>query len=75
MLKLSAATKGEVAVSKSYTQKNWLPRRVMSAARVAGILHALEGWDVHECGNSMFDVDKIWEAAIRHGFRPTTISK
>ncbi|KAG6423300.1 hypothetical protein SASPL_113692 [Salvia splendens] len=134
MLKLSAATKGEVAVSKSYTQKvwivgdglsrdeqvkapkgttlfipfshfppkkerddasychtpsmiapsslqnlhsceNWLPRRVLSAARIAGILHALEGWDVHECGDSIFDVDKIWEAAIRHGFRPTTISK
>ncbi|XP_057807545.1 very-long-chain aldehyde decarbonylase CER1-like [Salvia miltiorrhiza] len=55
--------------------ENWLPRRAMSAARVAGILHALEGWDVHECGASVFDVDKIWEAAIRHGFRPTTISK
>ncbi|KAG6395122.1 hypothetical protein SASPL_145714 [Salvia splendens] len=54
--------------------ENWLPRRVMSAARVAGILHAVEGWDVHECGESIFDVDKIWEAAIKHGFRPTTIS-
>ncbi|XP_057807547.1 very-long-chain aldehyde decarbonylase CER1-like isoform X2 [Salvia miltiorrhiza] len=55
--------------------ENWLPRRAMSAARVAGILHALEGWDVHECGASVFDADKIWEAAIKHGFRPTTISK
>ncbi|XP_042026912.1 very-long-chain aldehyde decarbonylase CER1-like [Salvia splendens] len=55
--------------------ENWLPRRVMSAARVAGILHAVEGWDVHECGESIFDVDKIWEAAIKHGFRSTTISK
>ncbi|XP_047955720.1 very-long-chain aldehyde decarbonylase CER1-like [Salvia hispanica] len=54
--------------------ENWLPRRVMSAARVAGILHTVEGWDVHECGDSIFDVDKIWEAAIKHGFRPTTIS-
>ncbi|XP_047965877.1 very-long-chain aldehyde decarbonylase CER1-like isoform X2 [Salvia hispanica] len=55
--------------------ENWLPRRVMSAARVAGILHAVEGWGVHECGDSIFDVGKIWEAAIKHGFRSTTISK
>ncbi|KAJ9680397.1 hypothetical protein PVL29_019658 [Vitis rotundifolia] len=27
--------------------ENWLPRRAMSAWRVAGILHALEGWNVH----------------------------
>ncbi|MCE7766682.1 hypothetical protein GQL56_29065, partial [Pseudomonas putida] len=36
--------------------ENWLPRRVMSAWRVAGILHALEGWNEHECGNMMFDI-------------------
>ncbi|KAH6772877.1 Fatty acid hydroxylase superfamily [Perilla frutescens var. frutescens] len=130
-LKLSATTKGAVAVSKNFTQKvwivgdglskdeqlkapkgtlfipfshfppkktrrdafyrhppsmiappslqnlhsceNWLPRRVMSAGRVAGILHALEGWDVHEVGDSIFDVNKIWEAALKHGFLPTTI--
>ena len=39
-------------------QQNWLPRRVMSAWRVAGILHALEGWNVNECGNEMFSVEK-----------------
>ncbi|KAL1535831.1 aldehyde oxygenase (deformylating) [Salvia divinorum] len=131
-IKLCSTTEGEVAVSKSYTQKvwivgdglskdeqlkapkgtlfipfshfppkkerddalychtpsmiappslqnldsceNWLPRRVMSAARVAGILHAVEGWEVNECGDSIFVVDKIWEAAIKHGFHRTTIS-
>ncbi|XP_047969214.1 very-long-chain aldehyde decarbonylase CER1-like [Salvia hispanica] len=62
------------SVHNLHSCENWLPRRVMSAARVAGILHVVEGWDVHECGNSIFDIDKIWEAAIKHGFRPTTIS-
>lgn len=55
--------------------ENWLPRRVMSAGRIAGILHAAEGWNVHECGDSIFDVNKIWEAALKHGFRPSTFSK
>ncbi|GAB2216273.1 hypothetical protein Droror1_Dr00024043 [Drosera rotundifolia] len=50
--------------------ENWLPRRVISAWRIAGILHALEGWDFHECGDKMFDVNKIWEAALQHGFLP-----
>lgn len=49
--------------------ENWLPRRVMSAWRVAGILHALEGWDEHECGHKMMDVDRVWQASLRHGFR------
>ncbi|XP_066343428.1 very-long-chain aldehyde decarbonylase GL1-7-like isoform X1 [Miscanthus floridulus] len=50
-----------------HTCENWLPRRVTSAWRVAGILHALEGWDMHECGD-----DKTWSAAIKHGFAPLT---
>ncbi|KAK7293051.1 hypothetical protein RJT34_15912 [Clitoria ternatea] len=53
--------------------ENWLPRRVMSAWRIAGILHALEKWDVHECGYTMFSVKKVWEASIRHGFQPLEI--
>lgn len=52
--------------------ENWLPRRVMSAWRVAGIVHALEGWEVNECGNNMFDIAKIWKASLDHGFRPFT---
>ncbi|KAA8520392.1 hypothetical protein F0562_014648 [Nyssa sinensis] len=50
--------------------ENWLPRRVMSAWRIAGIVHALEGWDVHECGDMMFNIEKIWQASLQHGFHP-----
>ncbi|XP_021756465.1 protein ECERIFERUM 1-like [Chenopodium quinoa] len=50
--------------------ENWLPRRVMSASRVAGIVHALEGWNTSECGDKIFDLDEVWEASLRHGFRP-----
>ena len=54
--------------------ENWLPRRVMSAWRVAGIVHALEGWDEHECGYTMSDIDKVWQASIQHGFKPLAIT-
>lgn len=49
--------------------ENWLPRRVMSAWRVAGIVHALEGWETNEFGDKLFDIDKVWEASFQHGFR------
>ncbi|XP_047336079.1 very-long-chain aldehyde decarbonylase GL1-5-like [Impatiens glandulifera] len=52
--------------------ENWLPRRVMSVWRVAGIVHALEGWNEHECGDTMLNYDKVWEAALLHGFQPLT---
>ncbi|KAK3017555.1 hypothetical protein RJ639_005595 [Escallonia herrerae] len=54
--------------------ENWLPRRVMSAWRIAGILHVLEGWNAHECGNMMFNIDKIWQASLQHGFQPLMTS-
>ncbi|MED6179450.1 hypothetical protein PIB30_001214 [Stylosanthes scabra] len=54
--------------------ENWLPRRVMSAWRIAGILHALEGWNVNECGDFMFSIEKIWQASLHHGFRPLKIN-
>ncbi|XP_073045287.1 very-long-chain aldehyde decarbonylase CER1-like [Primulina eburnea] len=50
--------------------ENWLPRRVMSAWRIAGILHAMKEWNVNEYGNTMFDTEKIWQASLEHGFRP-----
>ncbi|KAM7277355.1 hypothetical protein ACFE04_019221 [Oxalis oulophora] len=50
--------------------ENWLPRRVISAWRIAGIVHALEGWKINECGDEMCDVQKVWQAALDHGFRP-----
>ncbi|XP_055817651.1 very-long-chain aldehyde decarbonylase CER1-like [Solanum dulcamara] len=52
--------------------ENWLPRRVMSAWRIAGILHALEGWNEHECGGMVLDTEKVWKASLRHGFCPIT---
>ncbi|KAL5996952.1 hypothetical protein ACLOJK_007878 [Asimina triloba] len=58
------------ALENMHACENWLPRRVMSACRVAGIVHAVEGWSNHECGDEMEDVEKVWEAALRHGFVP-----
>ncbi|GMJ09466.1 ECERIFERUM 22, ECERIFERUM 1 [Hibiscus trionum] len=58
--------------------ENWLPRRVMSTWRAAGIVHALEGWEEHECGDSMSNIDRVWEACLKHGFQPLrlpTLSK
>ncbi|KAJ0837159.1 putative fatty acid hydroxylase [Helianthus annuus] len=54
--------------------ENWLPRRVMSAWRIAGILHGLEGFNVNECGDKVFNVEKIWQASLQHGFTPITKS-
>ncbi|CAM0880510.1 unnamed protein product [Alopecurus aequalis] len=58
------------ALENVHSCENWLPRRVMSAWRIAGIVHALEGWTEHECGETVLDVEKMWSAAILHGFRP-----
>ncbi|KAG9440242.1 hypothetical protein H6P81_020407 [Aristolochia fimbriata] len=52
--------------------ENWLPRRAMSAWRVAGIVHGLEGWDAHECGQEILDPDRLWNAALQHEFLPLT---
>ncbi|CAL5193344.1 unnamed protein product [Lathyrus oleraceus] len=59
--------------TNSHSCENWLPRRVMSAWRIAGIIHALEGWNVDECGDIILDTMKVWEATIRHGFQPLKI--
>ncbi|GAB2212585.1 hypothetical protein Droror1_Dr00020561 [Drosera rotundifolia] len=61
------------SIENLHSCENWLPRRVMSAWRVAGIVHALEGWNVHELGDNMFDIDKIWSATLHHGFCPVQI--
>ncbi|OMO90152.1 hypothetical protein COLO4_19320 [Corchorus olitorius] len=50
--------------------ENWLPRRVMSVWRIAGLVHALEGWEEHECGYTVSNIDKVWEATLKHGFQP-----
>ncbi|KAI3984486.1 hypothetical protein MKX01_033979 [Papaver californicum] len=66
------------ALQNVHSCENWLPRRVMSAWRVAGIIHALEKWESHECGNSTSlmleeDIEKVWAATLRHGFRPLNV--
>ncbi|RZC85828.1 hypothetical protein C5167_026502 [Papaver somniferum] len=66
------------ALENVHSCENWLPRRVMSAWRVAGIIHALEKWENHECGHSMSlmleeDIDKVWAATLLHGFRPLDV--
>ncbi|KAK2650907.1 hypothetical protein Ddye_018396 [Dipteronia dyeriana] len=53
--------------------ENWLPRRVMSAWRIGGMVHALEGWKEHECGYTMSNIDTVWQATLRHGFQPLII--
>ncbi|CAH8354630.1 unnamed protein product [Eruca vesicaria subsp. sativa] len=55
--------------------ENWLGRRVMSAWRVGGIVHALEGWEEHECGLDlpMVNPPRVWEAALRNGFKPLVL--
>ncbi|XP_010255641.1 PREDICTED: protein ECERIFERUM 1-like [Nelumbo nucifera] len=58
------------AFENVHSCENWLPRRVMSAWRIGGIVHALEGLDAHECGDTILDVEKVWRAALHHGFLP-----
>ncbi|KAL5560642.1 hypothetical protein UlMin_036853 [Ulmus minor] len=56
-----------------YACENWLPRRVMSVWRIAGIVHALAGWNEHECGDTISNIDQVWEATLRHGFQPNQL--
>ncbi|OAY49483.1 very-long-chain aldehyde decarbonylase CER1 [Manihot esculenta] len=55
--------------------EDWLPRRAMSACRVAGIVHTLEDWKVNECGDTLFCMDKVWQASLRHGFLPLSTAR
>ncbi|KAI3917844.1 hypothetical protein MKW92_020180 [Papaver armeniacum] len=62
-------------IENIHSCEDWLPRRVMSASRICGIIHALENWDSHECDSDSLltpeDVEKVWVASLRHGFRPS----
>ncbi|KAH7525266.1 hypothetical protein FEM48_Zijuj06G0206800 [Ziziphus jujuba var. spinosa] len=58
------------SLKNMHSCENWLPRRVMSAWRIAGILHVLEGWNINECGDTIFNIDQVWRASIQHGFHP-----
>ncbi|KAJ7961837.1 protein ECERIFERUM 1-like [Quillaja saponaria] len=72
---LTPAMVTPLALENVHSCENWLPRRVMSAWRIAGIVHALEGWNEHECGNGMLNIDKVWEASLRNGFQPVKLPK
>lgn len=47
----------------------------MSAWRVGGIVHALEGWKEHECSldDSIVNLSRVWKAALRNGFQPLVL--
>jgi aldehyde decarbonylase len=47
---------------------------VISAWRTAGIIHALEGWETHECGEIVTAIDNVWSAALKHGFKPYSLA-
>ncbi|XP_027907027.1 very-long-chain aldehyde decarbonylase CER1-like [Vigna unguiculata] len=61
------------SVQNIHSCEDWLPRRVMSAWRIAGIVHSLEGWNEHECGHTMNDIDKVWDSTLQHGFQPLQV--
>ncbi|KAI3906996.1 hypothetical protein MKW92_023612 [Papaver armeniacum] len=62
-------------IENIHSCEDWLPIRVMSASRISGILHALEKRDSHECDSessiTLEDVEKVWNASLQHGFRPS----
>ncbi|KAM2264195.1 hypothetical protein ACFXTI_040376 [Malus domestica] len=68
------ALKIPTSMENVHSFENWLPRRVMSAWRVAGIVHALEDYHEHDCGYPMSSNDKIWLASLRHGFQPLLVN-
>nr|KYP36350.1 Protein WAX2 [Cajanus cajan] len=61
------------SIENVHSCEDWLPRRVMSAWRIAGIVHCLEGWSAHECGHTMHNVDKVWHSTLQHGFQPLSV--
>ncbi|XP_015947623.1 very-long-chain aldehyde decarbonylase CER1 [Arachis duranensis] len=61
------------SVENLHSCEDWLPRRVMSAWRIAGIVHSLEAWNEHECGYTMHNIDKVWNATLQHGFQPLNV--
>ncbi|XP_023538876.1 protein ECERIFERUM 1-like [Cucurbita pepo subsp. pepo] len=64
------AMKAPPSIQNLHSCENWLERRVMSAWRIAGVVHAMEGWTEHECGYSISNVDQVWKATLGHGFQP-----
>lgn len=42
----------------------------MSVWRIAGVVHAMEGWTEHECGFAMCNIEQVWKATLECGFQP-----
>ncbi|KAK7286935.1 hypothetical protein RJT34_22303 [Clitoria ternatea] len=61
------------SVENVHSCEDWLGRRVMSAWRIAGIVHCLEGWSEHECGYTMHNIDRVWHSTLQHGFQPLSV--
>ncbi|CAK9318927.1 unnamed protein product [Citrullus colocynthis] len=64
------AMKAPSSLENMHSCENWLPRRVMSVWRIAGVVHAMEGWTEHECGYAMSDIKRVWKATLERGFQP-----
>ncbi|KAL2319374.1 hypothetical protein Fmac_028343 [Flemingia macrophylla] len=58
------------SIENVHSCEDWLPRRVMSAWRIAGIVHSLEEWREDECNYIMHNLDKVWHSTLKHGFQP-----
>lgn len=51
-----------------------MERNCVHACHAGGLVHALEGWMHHEVGAiDPSKIDVVWEAALRHGFKPVGI--
>ncbi|XP_051150148.1 very-long-chain aldehyde decarbonylase CER3-like [Andrographis paniculata] len=52
-----------------------MERGVVHACHAGGVVHSLEGWAHHEVGPIDVErIDLVWEAAIKHGLKPATMT-
>ncbi|KAK8698389.1 hypothetical protein V6N13_114509 [Hibiscus sabdariffa] len=50
-----------------------MERGVVHACHAGGVIHQLQGWTHHEVGAIDVErIDLVWEAALKHGFRPVS---
>lgn len=50
-----------------------MDRGIVHACHAGGVVHSLEGWSHNEVGAIDVDrIDLVWEAALKHGFKPIT---
>ncbi|CAN6566672.1 unnamed protein product [Malus baccata var. baccata] len=63
------AMKIPTSLENVHSCENWLPRRVMSAWRIAGIRLGIRVVFSHHVST-----EKIWQASLRHGFHPLVVT-